>query len=112
MNLAGFYYLAAAFNGIEVCIQPYPGNNGLNLTDFDPFTGTDNSGFNAYKDGYNKKKGGAQYLHLAAAQSLAFVRSRDTLPGTDLGRTKRQQAVIDYVIFELKHEGVFGDLAS
>ena len=112
VNLAGFYYLAAAFNGIEVCIQPYPGNNGLNLTDYDPFTGTDNSGFNAYKDGYNKKKGGPQYLHLAAAQSLAFVRSRDTLPGTDLGRTKRQQAVIDYVIFELKHEGVFGDLGQ
>jgi LCP family protein required for cell wall assembly len=112
VNLAGFYYLAAAFNGIEVCIQPYPGNNGLNLTDYDPFTGTDNSGFNAYKDGYNKKKGGAQYLHLGPAQSLAFVRSRDTLPGTDLGRTKRQQAVIDYVIYQLKHEGVFGDLAK
>ncbi|MGH3212707.1 MAG: LCP family protein [Trebonia sp.] len=112
VNLAGFYSLAAAFNGIEVCIQPYPGTNGLNLTDYDPFTGTDNSGFDAYKDGYNKKKGGPQYLHLAAAQSLAFVRSRDTLPGTDLGRTKRQQAVIDYVIFELKHEGVFSDLAK
>jgi LCP family protein required for cell wall assembly len=112
VNLAGFYQLAAAFNGIEVCVQPYPGNNGLNLTDFDPFTGTDNSGFDAYKDGYNKKKGGPQYLHLGAAQSLAFVRSRDTLPGTDLGRTKRQQAVIDYVIYELKHEGVFGDLAK
>jgi LCP family protein required for cell wall assembly len=112
VNLAGFYYLASAFNGIEVCIQPYPGNNGLNLTDYDPFTGTDNSGFNAYKDGYNKKKGGAQYLHLGAAQSLAFVRSRDTLPGTDLGRTKRQQAVIDYVIYQLKHEGVLGDLAK
>ena len=107
VNLAGFYQLAAAFNGIEVCVQPYPGNNGLNLTDFDPFTGTDNSGFDAYKDGYDKKKGGPQYLHLGAAQSLAFVRSRDTLPGTDLGRTKRQQAVIDYVIYELKHEGVF-----
>ncbi len=111
VNLAGFYQLAAAFGGIEVCIQPYPGNKGLNLTDYDPFTGTDNSGFDAYKDGYNKKKGGPQYLHLAAAQSLAFVRSRDTLPGTDLGRTKRQQAVIDYVIYQLKHEGVFGDLA-
>jgi LCP family protein required for cell wall assembly len=111
VNLAGFYYLAAAFGGIEVCIQPYPGNNGLNLTDYDPFTGTDNSGFSAYKDGYNKKKGGTQYLHLGAAQSLAFVRSRDTLPGTDLGRTKRQQAVIDYVIYQLKHQGVFGDIA-
>jgi LCP family protein required for cell wall assembly len=112
VNLAGFYQLAAAFGGIEVCIQPYPGNNGLNLTDYDPFTGTDNSGFNAYQDGYNKKKGGAQYLHLGAAQSLAFVRSRDTLPGTDLGRTKRQQAVMDYVIYELKHEGAFSDIAK
>ena len=112
VNLAGFYYLAAAFNGIEVCIQPYPGNHGLNLTDHDPFTGTDNSGFDAFKDGYDKKKGGAQYLHLGAAQALAFVRSRDTLPGTDLGRTKRQQAVIDYVIYELKHEGVFSGLGK
>jgi anionic cell wall polymer biosynthesis LytR-Cps2A-Psr (LCP) family protein len=110
VNLAGFYQLAASFGGIEVCIQPYPGNKGLNLTDYDPFTGTDNSGFDAYKDGYNKKKGGPQYLHLTAPQALAFVRSRDTLPGTDLGRTKRQQAVIDYVIYQLKHEGVFGDL--
>jgi hypothetical protein len=80
---------------------------GTNLTDADPLAGTDNSGFSAYKDGYNGKKGGAQYLHLGAAQSLAFVRSRDTLPGVDLGRTKRQQAVLDYVIYELKHQGVF-----
>ena len=112
VNLAGFYYLASAFSGIEVCIQPYPGNHGLNLTDKDPFTGTDNSGFDAFKDGYNEKKGGAQYLHLGAAQSLAFVRSRDTLPGTDAGRTRRQQAVIDYVIYQLKHEGVFSGLGK
>jgi anionic cell wall polymer biosynthesis LytR-Cps2A-Psr (LCP) family protein len=114
VNLAGFYYLAGAFGGIEVCIQPAPASAepaglpaGANLTDADPLTGTDNSGFSAFKDGYNAKKGGAQYLHLGAAQSLAFVRSRDTLPGVDLGRTKRQQAVLDYVIYELKHEGVF-----
>jgi LytR_cpsA_psr family/LytR cell envelope-related transcriptional attenuator len=112
VNLAGFYYLAQAFGGIEVCLQPYAGNNGLNLTDKDPFMGTDNSGFDAYADGYNKGKGGAQYLHLNAAQSLAFVRSRDTLPGTDLGRTKRQQAAIDYVIYEMKHEGLYSDFAK
>ena len=64
------------------------------------------------RDGYNRRKGGAQYLHLAADQSLAFVRTRDTLPGIDLGRTKRQQAVIDYVIWKLKHDGVFGDLGT
>ena len=113
VNLAGFYYLAAAFGGIEVCIQPAPAQGGFpagaNLTDIDNlvYPPTDNSGFNAYKDGYNAKKGGAQYLHLGSAQSLAFVRSRDTLPGVDLGRTKRQQAVLDYVIYELKHEGEF-----
>jgi anionic cell wall polymer biosynthesis LytR-Cps2A-Psr (LCP) family protein len=118
VNLAGFYYLAAAFGGIEVCLQPAPAQGGFpagaNLTDTDTlvYPPTDNSGFNAYKDGYSKKQGGAQYLHLSAAQSLAFVRSRDTLPGVDLGRTKRQQATIDYVIYELKHEGAFADLGK
>jgi anionic cell wall polymer biosynthesis LytR-Cps2A-Psr (LCP) family protein len=115
VNLAGFYYLAQAFGGIEVCIKPAPAQGGLpagaNLTDKDPLTGTDNSGFDAIRyDGYNVKKGGAQYLYLSAPQALAYVRSRDTLPGIDIGRTKRQQAVIDYVIYELKHRGVFGDL--
>jgi hypothetical protein len=49
VNLAGFYYLAAAFGGIEVCIQPAPASAepsgmkaGTNLTDADPLTGTDN----------------------------------------------------------------------
>jgi anionic cell wall polymer biosynthesis LytR-Cps2A-Psr (LCP) family protein len=114
VNLAGFYYLAVAFGGIEVCIAPAPKSvepsglaAGANLTDSDPLTGTDNSGFNAYLDGYNRTTGGPQYLHLSAPQALAFVRSRDTLPGIDLGRTKRQQATIDYVIYELKHEGAF-----
>jgi anionic cell wall polymer biosynthesis LytR-Cps2A-Psr (LCP) family protein len=112
VNLAGFYYLAQAFNGLEVCLKPYPGSNGLNLTDHDPFAGTFNSGFDAYQDGYSKAKWGRQYLHLTPAQSLAFVRSRDTLPGTDLGRTKRQQAAIDYVIWNLKHTGMYSDLGK
>ena len=113
VNLAGFYYLAQAFKGIEVCVKPAPRQGGLpagaNLTDHDPLTGSDNSGFSAYLDGYNRKKGGAQYLHLSAPQALAFVRSRDTLPGTDVGRTYRQQATIDYVVWKLKNEGVFSD---
>ena len=37
VNLAGFYYLASAFNGIEVCILPAPAQGGFpagaNLTD-------------------------------------------------------------------------------
>jgi LCP family protein required for cell wall assembly len=105
VNLAGFFYLAQAFGGIEVCIKPWSGNHGGNLYD-------KASGWNAVYDGYNRRKGGAQYLHLAAAQSLAFVRDRDTLPGVDLGRTTRQQAAIDYVIWKLKHDGVFGDLGT
>ena len=113
-NLIGFYNLAEAFGGIEACITPAPAQGGFpagaNLTDRDVLTGTDNSGFNAYQDGYNREKGGAQYLHLSPAQSLAYVRSRDTLPGVDVGRTKRQQAVIDYVVWKLKNDGIFSDL--
>jgi LCP family protein required for cell wall assembly len=109
VNLAGFFYLAQAFGGIEVCVKPAPAQGGFapgaNLAD-------SASGWNAVHDGYNLKKGGAQYLHLAADQSLAFVRARDTVPGIDIGRTKRQQAVIDYVIWSLKHRGVFGDLST
>jgi len=105
VNLAGFFYLAQSFGGIEVCVKPWSGNDGGNLQD-------PSSGWNALEDGYNLKKGGAQYLHLAADQALAFVRARDTLPGVDIGRTKRQQAVIDYVIWALKHENVFSDLGK
>ena len=64
---------------------------------------TSNSSFNAYKDGYNEAKGGVQYLHLHPQQSLAFVRARDSLPGIDIGRTHRQQAAIDYIIYDLKN---------
>jgi LCP family protein required for cell wall assembly len=108
LNLAGFFELAQAFNGIEVCITPTTvnGTHDANLYD-------DASGWNAVKyDGYNLKRGGSQYLHLAADQALAFVRDRDSLPNTDLSRTKRQQSVIDYVIWQLKHENYFSDIGS
>jgi LCP family protein required for cell wall assembly len=103
INLAGFYYLAAAFGGIEACIKPE--NGGQNLTDA-------NSGFNAMLDGYKWSKGGAQYLHLSAPQALAFVRERDNLQNGDLDRTHRQQAVLDYVIWKLEHNGVLSDLGQ
>ena len=108
MNLAGFFYLAQDFGGIEVCVTPTTvnGTAGANLYDL----GQTNSGWDAVADGYNLKKGGSQYLHLAADQALAFVRDRDSLPDTDLSRTHRQQAVIDYVIWQLKHENAFSDL--
>jgi LCP family protein required for cell wall assembly len=104
-NLAGFYDLASAFGGIEVCVQPWTAGNDANLSDYD-------SGWNAVADGYNVKKGGDQYLHLAPAQALAYVRDRDSLPEIDLDRTHRQQAVIDYVIWKLEHDGTLGDISA
>ena len=107
MNLAGFFYLAQDFGGVEVCVTPTTvnGTPDANLSD-------QASGWNAVADGYNLKKGGSQYLHLAADQALAFVRDRDSLPDTDLSRTHRQQAVIDYVIWQLKHENAFIDIGQ
>ena len=40
------------------------------------------------------------------------MRERDNLPNGDLDRTHRQQAVIDYVIWKLGHEGIFTDLGQ
>jgi LCP family protein required for cell wall assembly len=92
VNLAGFYELAKAFGGIMVCIKPW--NGGQNLHDA-------NSGFRAPHSGY---------LHLWADQALAYVRERDNLPNGDLDRTHRQQAVVDYVMWKLKHQNVLSDL--
>ena len=94
VNLAGFYALAQAFQGIEVCVMPWQG--GVNFHDA-------NSGFNI-------KHGGYQYL--SPPQALAFVRERDNLPNGDIDRTRRQQAVIDYVMWKLEHEGVLTDLGQ
>src|SRR3984957_1464285 len=104
-NLAGFYYLAAAFGGIEVCVAPWKAGDDANLYD-------QASGWNAVADRYSVKKGGDQYLHLSAPQALAYVRDRDSLPEIDLDRTHRQQAVIDYVVWKLKHDGTFSDFGK
>jgi LCP family protein required for cell wall assembly len=103
LNLLGFYQLAKVFDGITVCLTEE--NGGQNLQD-------GNSGFNAVADGYKLSTGGSQYLHLDAAQSLAFVRERDNLPNGDLDRTHRQQAIVDYVLWKLKHQGTFTDLSQ
>jgi LCP family protein required for cell wall assembly len=120
-NIYGFELIAQELGGMEVCVKPAPASiepdgfgTGGNLVDL-PFPGANfaldsNSGFNAIKyDGYNVKKGGAQYLHLSPPQALAFVRARDSLPGVDIGRTHRQQAAIDYIIYDLKHRSVLTD---
>jgi anionic cell wall polymer biosynthesis LytR-Cps2A-Psr (LCP) family protein len=120
-NIEGFFQIAQQLGGINVCIAPAPASiepqglgfkGGSNLVDLpaagDPLVDS-NSGFDAFKDGYNEKKGGAQYIHLQAAQALAFVRARDSLPGVDIGRTARQQAAIDYIIYDFKHRNVLTD---
>ena len=94
VNLAGFFELAKAFGGIHACLRSW--NHGQNLHDY-------NSGFNQRHAGY---------VHLSARQTLAFVRERDNLPNGDLDRTHRQQAVIDYVIWKLEHEGVFTSIGQ
>ena len=94
VNLAGFYELAKAFGGIMVCLKSW--NGGENLHDA-------NSGFRAPHAGY---------LHLAPDQALAFVRERDNLPQGDIDRTHRQQAVIDYVSWKLKTQGILSDIGQ
>jgi hypothetical protein len=94
VNLAGFYELAKAFGGIMVCIKSW--NGGQNLHDA-------NSGFRAPHAGL---------LHLAPDQALAYVRERDNLPNGDLDRTHRQQAVVDYVMWKLKHQNILSDLGQ
>jgi anionic cell wall polymer biosynthesis LytR-Cps2A-Psr (LCP) family protein len=118
-NIEGFFQIAQQLGGINVCIAPAPASiepdgfkGGGNLVD-EPYPGAtllqSNSGFDAFKDGYNEKKNGAQYIHLQPAQALAFVRARDSLPGVDIGRTARQQAAIDYIIYDFKHRNVLTD---
>jgi len=120
-NIYGFELIAQELGGMEVCLKPAPASIepdgfgfGGNLVDL-PFPGANfktqsNSGFNAIKyDGYNPKDDHAQYLHLQPPQALAFVRARDSLPGVDIGRTHRQQAAIDYIIYDLKNRNVLTD---
>ena len=119
-NIYGFELIADELGGMEVCLKPAPAaiepppfGYAANLVDLPkpgaPFIDS-NSGFDAFHDGY-KAKGGAQYLHLQPPQALAFVRARDTLPGVDIGRTHRQQAAIDYYIYDLKHRNILTDPA-
>jgi LCP family protein required for cell wall assembly len=97
LNLDGFYMVAQAFGGVEACVKGWPGGGGIpkngNLTDTN--------------SGANLKIG---YQHLTAAQALSFVRERDNLPGGDLDRTARQQAVLDYVLWKLKTDGLLTDV--
>jgi anionic cell wall polymer biosynthesis LytR-Cps2A-Psr (LCP) family protein len=112
LNLVGFYELAQEFNGVEVCVYPWRGGStpsgylGPNANLSDPVT--NNSG-GTYGSGSLVKEG---LQHLSPAQALAFVRNRHTVPNGDIGRTYRQQAVMDYVINNLKTSGVLSDVGK
>jgi anionic cell wall polymer biosynthesis LytR-Cps2A-Psr (LCP) family protein len=111
LNLVGYYEMAQVFGGVEACVFPWPGGNtssgylGKNENLTDPVT---DSADGTYGSGSVVVPG---IQHLSPAQALAFVRNRHTVPGGDVGRTFRQQAVIDYVLNNLKNGGVLSDVS-
>jgi LCP family protein required for cell wall assembly len=88
INLAGFYDLANALGGVEVCLRE-PAHDWYSGADF---------------------PAGVQTLD--GAQSLAFVRQRHGLANGDLDRTHRQQAFLASAVHKLQADGVFGDLGK
>lgn len=88
VNLAGFYQLATALGGVEVCL-----NGPVN----DPYSGAN---FPAGRQSLN------------GAQALAFVRQRHGLPNGDLDRTRRQQAFLASMGHKLRSAGTFTDLGK
>jgi len=88
VNLAGFYDMASALGGVQVC---------LNHPVTDSYSGAD---FPA----------GLQTLD--AAQSLAFVRQRHGLTNGDLDRTHRQQAFLASVTHKLSSAGTFTNVGK
>ena len=85
LNLAGFYHLADALDGVPVC---------LNKPVKDRWSGADFPAGRQQLDG---------------RQSLAFVRQRHGLERGDLDRTKRQQAFLAGATRKLNSAGTFTD---
>lgn len=89
VNLVGFYDLATALGGVQVCLK------------------------NAVNDAqYSGAVFPAGLQTITGADALKFVRQRHGLPQGDLDRTHRQQAFITGVITKLRSEGIFGDLGK
>ncbi|WP_049773317.1 LCP family protein [Segniliparus rotundus] len=86
VNLVGFYDVAKALGGIEVC---------LNHAVYDDYSGA------------NFRKG---LQTLDASDALAFVRQRHGLDNGDLDRTHRQQAFLASVQHKLNSSGALSDL--
>lgn len=85
LNLAGFYHLASALDGVPVCLK-HPVKDSFSGADF---------------------PAGRQSLD--GQQSLAFVRQRHGLTMGDLDRTKRQQAFLAGATYKLNQAGTFTD---
>lgn len=88
VSLAGFYDLATALNGVQVCLN------------------------HAVKDSYSGADFPAGLQTLNGAQSLAFVRQRHGLDNGDLDRTHRQQAFLASVTQKLSSAGTFSNLGQ
>jgi LCP family protein required for cell wall assembly len=89
VTLAGFYDLAKALNGVEVCLK----NPVQDLE----YSGAD---FPAGRQ------------RLDPSQSLAFVRQRHGLENGDLDRTHRQQAFLTSVAKDLRSSGTLIDVGK
>ena len=89
VNLIGFYDLANALGGIQVCLK-----NAVN----DPK--------------YSGAKFPAGLQTIYGVDALKFVRQRHGLPNGDLDRTHRQQAFIAGVITKFRTQGIFEDIGK
>ncbi len=89
VNLVGFYDLANAVGGIQVCL-----NRAVNDSQ------------------YSGAVFPAGVQTISGVQALMFVRQRHGLPNGDLDRTHRQQAFITGVITKFRTQGIFGDLGK
>ena len=87
--MIGFYDLATALGGIQVCL-----NNAVN----------------------DRQYSGAVFpaglQTISGVDALKFVRQRHGLPNGDLDRTHRQQAFLTGVITKFREQGIFGDIGK
>jgi len=88
VNLAGFFDMASALDGVEVCLN-HPVQDSYSGADFP-----------------------AGHQTLNAAQALAFVRQRHGLTNGDLDRTHRQQAFLASVTHKLSSAGTFTNIGK
>lgn len=85
VSLVGFYDVAQALGGIDVCLN------------------------HPVHDSYSGARFPAGRRHLNASQALAFVRQRHGLDNGDLDRTHRQQAFLLSVLHRMQSTGMLTD---